>query len=116
MPTARAIKTYIDADPGATASISAGVSAPAQGSVMADFSSRGPNGADPDMLKPDVTAPGVNILAGNTPTPFAGAPGQLFQSISGTSMSAPHVAGIARAPDPGPSDLVARPGQVGAHD
>ena len=65
---------------------------------MADFSSRGPDGAANDIIKPDVTAPGVNILAGHTPTPpriEGGAPGQLFQSISGTSMSAPHVAGVA---------------------
>ena len=94
-----AIKAYIDAaGAGATAEIGAGEKAPAQGSVMADFSSRGPNGAAFDIIKPDVTAPGVNILAGHTPTPpllEGGAPGQLFQSISGTSMSAPHVAGVA---------------------
>ena len=40
-----------------------------QGDVMAAFSSRGPGG---DFLKPDVTAPGVQILAGNTPTPESG--------------------------------------------
>ena len=61
---------------------------------MADFSSRGSNPVAPDVIKPDVTAPGVNILAGNTPFPGAGAPGQLFQAISGTSMSSPHVAGL----------------------
>ncbi|MFQ5613012.1 MAG: S8 family serine peptidase [Anaerolineae bacterium] len=61
---------------------------------MASFSSRGPNGGAMDIIKPDVTAPGVNILAGNTPTPDLGAPGQLFQSIMGTSMSSPHVAGV----------------------
>jgi len=90
-----AIKAYVAGTPGATAQIKGGVATAAQGSVMADFSSRGPNGAEFSLLKPDVTAPGVNILAGNTPTPFAGAPGQLFQSISGTSMSSPHVAGLA---------------------
>jgi hypothetical protein len=90
-----AVKNYINAaGVGATAAISAGTKASAQGSVMADFSSRGPNTAAPDIIKPDVTAPGVNILAGNTPTPFISRPGQLFQSISGTSMSSPHVAGI----------------------
>ena len=61
---------------------------------MAAFSSRGPNGFSEDIVTPDVTAPGVNILAGNTPTPFLGARGQLFQAISGTSMAAPHVAGV----------------------
>jgi subtilisin family serine protease len=66
------------------------------GNTMADFSSRGPSIAGGgDVIKPDITAPGVNILAGNTPTAFLGAPGQLFQSISGTSMSSPHMAGLA---------------------
>ena len=49
-----------------------------------------------DFIKPDITAPGVQILAGNTPTPTAvasGPPGQLFQAIAGTSMSSPHLAG-----------------------
>jgi hypothetical protein len=50
--------------------------------------------ASPDIIKPDVTAPGVQILAGNSPTPSLSAPGELFQAISGTSMSSPHVAGL----------------------
>ena len=94
-----AVKAYIaSAGATATAAISDSIKVPSQGSVMADFSSRGPDGAANDIIKPDVTAPGVNILAGHTPTPpriEGGAPGQLFQSISGTSMSAPHVAGVA---------------------
>ncbi len=62
---------------------------------VAIFSSRGPNGGSPDIIKPDVTAPGVDILAAQTPTPNDGqAPGELFQIISGTSMASPHVAGI----------------------
>lgn len=64
-----------------------------RGDIMAAFSSRGPAGL---FLKPDVTAPGVEILAGQTPTPdaIAGGPaGQYFQAIAGTSMSSPHVAG-----------------------
>lgn len=93
-----AAKAYIaSAGAAATAEITAGVAVEAPGSVMADFSSRGPNGAATEIMKPDVTAPGVNILAGHTPTPpllEGGAPGELFQSISGTSMSSPHVAGV----------------------
>jgi hypothetical protein len=47
------------------------------------------------LIKPDITAPGVNILAGHSPFPDPGSvPGELFQSISGTSMSSPHVAGL----------------------
>jgi hypothetical protein len=89
------VKAYIaGAGDGATATITPSEPTDAQGSVMADFSSRGPTRAASDLIKPDVTAPGVNILAGNTPTAVLGAPGQLFQAISGTSMSSPHVAGL----------------------
>ncbi len=62
---------------------------------MTLFSSRGPNPVSPDIIKPDVTAPGLQILAGNSPTPDPGdVPGELFQAIGGTSMSSPHVAGV----------------------
>ncbi len=62
---------------------------------MTDFSSRGPNPVAPDIIKPDVTAPGIQILAGWAPTPDPGTlPGELFAAIAGTSMSSPHVAGI----------------------
>ncbi|MBU6315494.1 MAG: S8 family serine peptidase [Acidobacteria bacterium] len=94
-PDGQAVLAYIAAaGAGATATLASASRALAQGSVMADFSSRGPNGFTEDIITPDVTAPGVNILAGNTPTPLDGPPGQFFQAISGTSMSAPHVAGI----------------------
>ena len=55
--------------------------------VMADFSSRGPSGFD--LVKPDVTAPGVAILA-----PYAG-PADSIDFLQGTSMAAPHNAGAA---------------------
>ena len=63
---------------------------------MASFSSRGPTG---DWIKPDVTAPGVQVLAGMTPqpdqtTPTNGPSGNLYQAIAGTSMSSPHAAGV----------------------
>lgn len=62
---------------------------------MTIFSSRGPNPVAGDIIKPDVTAPGLQILAGASPTPDPGMyPGELFQAIAGTSMSAPHVAGL----------------------
>jgi subtilisin family serine protease len=92
-----ALKQYI-ADNGAdaTAEITDGEEERQRGSTMAAFSSRGPVGspASDDIIKPDVTAPGVQILAGNSLTPTLGAQGELFQSISGTSMSSPHVAGL----------------------
>ncbi|RPJ28788.1 MAG: hypothetical protein EHM33_03330 [Chloroflexi bacterium] len=63
--------------------------------TMTIFSSRGPNPVAPDIIKPDVTAPGLQILAGNSPFPDPGMyPGELFQAIAGTSMSSPHVAGV----------------------
>ena len=65
------------------------------GNVMAGFSSRGPFPIVPDWIKPDVTAPGVQILAGMTPEPSSGVTGELFQYLQGTSMSTPHVSGIA---------------------
>ncbi len=64
------------------------------GNVMASFSARGPAPL-PDVLKPDVTAPGVNIIAGFTPRPANATPGENFAYLSGTSMSTPHVAGVA---------------------
>ncbi|MEP7275518.1 MAG: S8 family serine peptidase, partial [Betaproteobacteria bacterium] len=86
---------FIAAHPGVKASWVNGVATTVRGDVMAAFSSRGPLG---DFIKPDVTAPGVQILAGMTPQPTGitnGPPGQLFQAIAGTSMSSPHAAGVA---------------------
>ena len=73
-----------------------GTAQPAQADVMASFSSRGPTG---DWIKPDVTAPGVQVLAGTTPQPDQttadnGPPGNLYMAIAGTSMSSPHAAGV----------------------
>lgn len=72
------------------------------GDILADFSFRGPT-PEPlqDLQKPDITAPGVNILAA--------VPGG-YGFISGTSMSGPHVAGagllVAQAhPDWTPSEI-----------
>ncbi|CAL5042001.1 unnamed protein product [Urochloa decumbens] len=68
--------------------------------VMADFSSQGPNTVNPEILKPDITAPGVNVIAAWTgvaaPTdqPFDRRR-VAFNVLSGTSMSCPHVSGIA---------------------
>ncbi|MFD1505838.1 peptidase [Georgenia yuyongxinii] len=59
---------------------------------VAAFSSRGPSlGAGGDLLKPDISAPGVGVLAAYSPVKG----GRSFDYASGTSMSAPHVAGLA---------------------
>ncbi|KAK7300771.1 hypothetical protein RJT34_11621 [Clitoria ternatea] len=67
---------------------------------VASFSSRGPNLVTPEILKPDLIAPGVNILASWSPiSPASGTNSDKrklqFNIISGTSMSCPHVAGAA---------------------
>ncbi len=65
------------------------------GNRLGVFSSRGPAQGESDFVKPDVTAPGINILAGHTPDVANGLSGELFQYQTGTSMSTPEVAGIA---------------------
>ncbi|MQM05236.1 hypothetical protein Taro_038049 [Colocasia esculenta] len=67
---------------------------------VAAFSSRGPNIRTQEILKPDVIAPGVNILAAWTgfasPTDLDIDPRRVdFNIISGTSMSCPHASGLA---------------------
>ncbi|MFD0424194.1 S8 family peptidase [Streptomyces parvus] len=64
----------------------------------ADFSSRGPRVGD-GAIKPDVTAPGVDITAASAPgstiaTEYGENP-EGYVTISGTSMATPHVAGAA---------------------
>lgn len=65
------------------------------GNVMAGFSSRGPNLASFDIIKPDITAPGVRILAAASEQPMLSAAGVPFVYLQGTSMSSPHIAGMA---------------------
>ncbi|OVA13015.1 Peptidase S8/S53 domain [Macleaya cordata] len=68
--------------------------------VVASFSARGPNPESPEILKPDVIAPGLNILAA---WPDRVGPSGLpsdkrrteFNILSGTSMACPHVSGLA---------------------
>ncbi|XP_051128836.1 subtilisin-like protease SBT5.6 [Andrographis paniculata] len=66
---------------------------------MAAFSSRGPNTISPDVLKPDITAPGLNILAAwseaSSPTKVDVDTRVIkYNILSGTSMSCPHIGGI----------------------
>ncbi|KAL2651912.1 hypothetical protein R1flu_020040 [Riccia fluitans] len=73
--------------------------------IIAQFSSRGPNPLISYLLKPDITAPGVDILAAWPETDKASivevtSEGPVlrttkFNMISGTSMATPHISGIA---------------------
>ena len=78
----------------ATAGIgTARVRAPNTPDVLASFSSRGP-AASYNLLKPDITAPGVDVLAPISGTALTGSE-QAVGLLSGTSMSSPHHAGAA---------------------
>ncbi|KAK9727173.1 hypothetical protein RND81_05G263300 [Saponaria officinalis] len=68
--------------------------------IVAHFSSRGPNSIASDILKPDISAPGVDILAAYSPLAPISEYGDDTRSVtynvlSGTSMACPHVAGAA---------------------
>ncbi len=92
-----AIKAYIASSANPTARIVAKQkTAWPYAPSMTHFSSRGPNPVSPDLIKPDITGPGIQIMAGYSPMPDPGSnpAGELFAAIAGTSMSSPHVAGL----------------------
>src|SRR5204863_3210049 len=75
--------------------------------IMAGFSSQGPTDVD-FRVKPDVVAPGVNVLS-SIPHAFCDAP-PCFAFFQGTSMATPHLAGSAAVerqqhPDRGAADV-----------
>ncbi|KAI4305935.1 hypothetical protein L6164_029261 [Bauhinia variegata] len=68
--------------------------------LVAPFSSRGPNQRVPEIMKPDISAPGVDILAAFSPIPPPSGwtedkRSANYSLLTGTSMSCPHVAGVA---------------------
>ena len=91
------VKQYLASRPNPKADLDTGkVGVLRAAPSMTLFSSRGPNPTAADIIKPDITAPGIQILAGATPAPdpTVEPTGQLFQAIAGTSMSSPVVAGV----------------------
>ncbi|KAF6265626.1 peptidase S8/S53 domain-containing protein [Scenedesmus sp. NREL 46B-D3] len=91
-PLAAAGDKAADAADAADAASKDGVAPQQEASpMMAYFSSRGPIVAgDGNLLKPDITSPGVSVVAQVT-----NYNGYTARTLSGTSMSAPHVSGIA---------------------
>ncbi|KAJ0966246.1 hypothetical protein J5N97_027384 [Dioscorea zingiberensis] len=68
--------------------------------VVASFSSRGPNTITPEILKPDISAPGVNIIAAWSPNAsVSDSPvdkrSVFYNILSGTSIACPHVSAVA---------------------
>ncbi|OEL28812.1 Subtilisin-like protease SBT1.2 [Dichanthelium oligosanthes] len=111
-----AIKSYINstADPVAQILFRGTMLGTSPAPSIAYFSSRGPSLQNPGILKPDVTGPGVNVLAAWPfqvgPPTARPLPGPYFNIISGTSMSTPHLSGIAalvksRHPDWSPAAI-----------
>ncbi|XP_068669598.1 subtilisin-like protease 4 [Aristolochia californica] len=91
------IKTYLNtsSNPTATILFEGTVLGTKPAPMVASFSSRGPSTITPGILKPDIIGPGVSILAA---WPFPVVPtnsGPAFNMESGTSMSCPHLSGIA---------------------
>lgn len=92
------IKAYISttSSPAATILFKGTIIGDRTAPAITSFSSRGPSYQSPGILKPDITGPGVSILAA---WPFAldnstHTKGN-FNIVSGTSMSCPHLSGIA---------------------
>ena len=78
----------------ATADAALAVGAVDRNDELADFSSRGPRAGD-GAIKPDITAPGVGIVAARAAHGVFGDPGEKYVTLSGASMATPHVAGAA---------------------
>ena len=91
--------TYVDGkalEVGAQAVITPPTTAATTPDELIDFSSRGP-APFTYIVKPDVVAPGVNILSSTISFDLLGVTGSGWELYAGTSMASPHVAGAAAA-------------------
>ena len=87
--------TGVSVNSPASADAALAVGAVDRDDTVADFSNRGPRAGD-SAIKPDLTAPGVGIVAARASDGFIGEPvDDFYTRVSGTSMAAPHVAGAA---------------------
>lgn len=89
-----AIEAYLDTD-APTAALLPGNQTDLPSAALpqvSGFSSRGPaNANESDILKPDISAPGQSVLAAVAPPSNSD---RDFDLYSGTSMAAPHIAGL----------------------
>jgi subtilisin family serine protease len=101
-----ALKAYVAGTPTPTAMLQkAQVFLDTPAPYVAGFSSRGPNVSDNSIMKPDIAAPGVEIVAAMSPTITTAEVTALKNGggttktgsglLSGTSMASPHIAGLA---------------------
>nr|GLL45885.1 subtilisin-like protease SBT1.1 [Ipomoea trifida] len=92
------VKAYINStsNPIATILFKGTVIGDPRAPAVSYFSSRGPGNASPGILKPDIVGPGVSIIAA-WPVSVENRTGtkSTFNIISGTSMSCPHLSGVA---------------------
>ncbi|XP_042477650.1 subtilisin-like protease SBT4.13 [Macadamia integrifolia] len=96
---AEEVKSYMNSTKNPTANIlKSEAENDSSAPTVVSFSSRGPNPITPDILKPDISAPGVNILAAFSPlgsVSFLDERKVKFNILSGTSMACPHATAAA---------------------
>lgn len=92
-----ALEAFLASSAPVTGQLTPGRPGPLPKDRVATFSSRAGGDNAVGVMKPDIAAPGVHVLAGTTPAPWSGdvVSGELFESMNGTSMATPHAAGAA---------------------